>query len=807
MAEYTKFTVASRKDTATGAYSLEDYDRDLRKLRSAIKSALPENTDFSEGNKAVSKSGRMTQAFYIPVEYSTNIKKVLNDLKQKLLYDGGDEKYRISKARQLSDRDEAFLRSEEQRKKDSEGSGEKEKSAFALFSKTMWLKIIALVLSIGETVKRILSSVITLSAQTVKDMKDAHNAGLSYDYIRRSKYIETSHGMKEGTITEAVADIQNKFGNITKLDENALNDLALVMGGKVEDLIKSGIGASDPDKLLGSILDTFNERANAGYNSVGQYVGEQQARRELYSYLLKLSPAWADIFATMQEEQHNINSIFRGQVDTWEKFKNAVPVERDFGATSIDYNVVGTLGQEWGILKSYIEEIKNGILTKLAPSLLSIVRWLENTRFGLSESENRKLNAKNKALNQAELERVSGVLEEMEEAKDTLNPSEIVYYAQMKAYKKALERANKGDSKGNIDNATRTPDEIRQRAIEDLRTLYTSPDNIAYALLGDTYFELRPLKSSLLNPNYEEMKKAVEDYGMDIQPDIKEYSAEVIKNNNAKMREYNKEIETEVKAREKEQIKQLAKEAETKENGFLLTGDTRIKQMLGFLKSTLEEQGLPLPDFLTDPKLTQAQRRDIAIEEGYFTSSTNSRLKNDNWTAHINLAKLINKEAIEELVKQEISVPSLDSFVPEDYMDSDDFWNYLYARHASWFDDKVNGMLIDKYTEESETGNRWASFGLVYDTLKNMASSFGANTYGHVTGYNVNENGETVHRIMLTITDNKGHTTERELGSFKGYKGFAGQITDFSVTTNGETIFTSPVDNSASIGTPASRGK
>lgn len=798
MADYTKFTVSSKKDTASGAYALEDYDRDLRKLRNAIKSTLPEGTNVFESEKAINaRSGRMTQAFYVPAEYATNISKVLNTLSSKLLYDGGDVKYKATRARKLNDADEEFLRNKN--KEDS-----KEKTAVALFTKASFLKVIAILTTIGETVRRIFSAVLDLSTKTVKDMETAHNLGLSYDYVRKAGYTETAHGMKEGTITEAITEIQSKFGNITKLDETAISDLALVMGGKVEELVKSGLGSSDPDKLLGTIIDSFNERANAGYNSIGQYVGEQQARRELYSYLLKISPTWADIFATMQEEQHNINSIFRDQAETFEQWKNLTPANRDFGQNSIDRNVTATLGQEWNLVRSEIQQVKDAIMTSLAPQLLSILRWIENWRFGLSETENRRLNAKNKALNLAEIERVSGVLEEMEEVKDTLNPSEIAYYAEMKEYKKALEDANKGDSKGNIRNATRTPEEIRQDAVEDLRTLLTSPDNIARAVLGDLFFELSPLKHNFLHPNYEEMKRAVADYGMDIQPDVEEYGADIIERNNAKIKERNKKVEKEVKARENKQRSQIAKEAGTKESGFLLTGEKRIKQMLDFLGSTLKEQNLPLPEFLTDSNLTQAQKRDQAIKEGYFTSSTNSRFENDNWTPHINPDKLIDREAIEEQVKQAIPVPSLESSVPEDYIDSDDFWKYLYTKHTYWFGDKVNNMLADKYAEESEKNNKWAGISLVNQQIQEIAQGFGAGASGYITQSTSMNGGETTHNLVLTIKDTKGRTETFDLGSFKGMVG-SDSVTNIYVDDTGDVHYQS-TDTTAGMGTSASGG-
>ena len=36
------------------------------------------------------------------------------------------------------------------------------------------------------------------------------------------------------------------------------------MGGKIEEMATMGLGSSNPEAVLGAILDTFNERANAG---------------------------------------------------------------------------------------------------------------------------------------------------------------------------------------------------------------------------------------------------------------------------------------------------------------------------------------------------------------------------------------------------------------------------------------------------------------------------------------------------------------------------------------------------------------
>ena len=227
--------------------------------------------------------------------------------------------------------------------------------------------------------------------------------------------------------------------------------------------------------------------------------------------------------------------------------------------------------------------------------------------------------------------------------------------------------------------------------------------------------------------------------------------------------------------------------------------------MLDFLGSTLKEQNLPLPEFLTDSNLTQAQKRDQAIEEGYFTSSTNSRLKNDNWTAHINPDKLINREAIEEQVKQAIPVPSLESSVPEDYINSEDFWKFLYGENKHWFDSKIIGSIQDKYTEESEKDNRWAGLSLVNQQVQKIAQGFGAGASGYITQTSSTDGGETTHNITLTIKDTKGHSEKYDLGSFKGMIG-SDSVTNIYVDETGDVHYQS-TDMTAGIGTPASGQK
>lgn len=308
------------------------------------------------------------------------------------------------------------------------------------------LKVFGTLTVLTDIARRILSSVLTLSTQTLREATTAHNLGMSYSTMREFSNLEVAHGIQKGTIAGALTDIQSKFGNITSLDENALSALALVMGSDIRNLVESGMGGANPEELLGNILDAFNARANAGYNSVGQYVGEQQARRELYSYLSKISPQIADLFAKMQEERNNINSIYRGQVETFEEWKRSFQTNRG-GFTTADYGVVQTLGQYTDQIKGIAEQIKQGVMITLAPKLVEILSKIAGTTVGLKGDELLEQSAKNRKLNEQNLANVNKMISSLPSENDVADPRQkLLLQARKRALeerKRALEEANK----------------------------------------------------------------------------------------------------------------------------------------------------------------------------------------------------------------------------------------------------------------------------------------------------------------------------------------------------------------------------
>lgn len=470
--EFKRITIRSLKDTQSGAYSVADYDRDVKAIERALKSALPEKAfyhkskDINYNDPTFHQIGKLKEDFYIKSSYTSVAQQAIDQVLEKMHYTKSDDpKYWSTRSRPLSDKESSMLKElEAMDKKKEEKRNETDR-----FNKGTMLKILGTLVTVADVARRILSSVLNIATQQVKDTVEAHNLGISREQLRNYNRLETVHSLKEGTISGAISDIQNKFGNITALDENALQALAVVMGGKIEEMATMGLGASNPEKILESILDTFNERANAGVNSIGQYVGEAQARRELYSYLLKVSPQVADIFATMQEEQHNINSIYRNQAETFAQWKETAKTQR--GTTQAGEGVLYTLGEEWNVFKQLLEDIKHSLAVSLAPTLTRILRRLNNMRVGMSESEKLRVNAENRDANAKALRETEASIAFLEQKSggdiSKLSKSEKAYYETLVEYRDKLEKEN---TKPEIDNIVMTPNEIKAEQEHRLRT-------------------------------------------------------------------------------------------------------------------------------------------------------------------------------------------------------------------------------------------------------------------------------------------------------------------------------------------------
>lgn len=457
--DYRKLTVTSQPDPYSGGLDISRYESDFRSIvNNAVKSALNEGEFYYVSNRRVDPNSGVTKVdIYVHPDKAGIAESSIGSQIQKF---GGGANYSVTRETVSKEEREIIAREERARKNSSE--------ADYRINRGLSLKIIALLTGIADIARRILSSVLDNAKNTAKDLITANNLGVSYQTLREAGFIEQAYGLPKGTIPQAYSELITAFGNITELDEDKLTKLAVIMGGGIKDMVTMGMAVSDTDKLTGAIIDAFNQRANAGYNSVGQYVGEQQARRELYAYLQRIFPKLADIFASMQDTKH-VSSIYHGVRD-YQSWKEAVDGNRGDYPQAY-FNVEVTTGQLENKVDSILAQIEKGIMLELNPTIASALRRIANSRIGLSASENIALNRENAKANEKYLAGLRATSKSMEGKELTLDE---------KAFKKEIDEEialvektlnSFYKDKKDIGDLTRTYDEIRISASRRIDTI------------------------------------------------------------------------------------------------------------------------------------------------------------------------------------------------------------------------------------------------------------------------------------------------------------------------------------------------
>lgn len=819
--EYVKFTFTSKKDPSTGTFPIADYNKDIRNIvNNAVKSALPSDAFYHVGDKSISKQGKMSVDVYVHKDEATAVSKASRYLVGKMDYidDTGasiGSKYTVTRARglpadvvqSLYHIETAPARKEEERKQKEEEKKQKkeeqeDKKAREASSRVLHgaiIKVIAVLTGIADITRRILSAVIDFATQAQKDMIQAHNLGMSYETVRAFRNTEIAHGMREGVLTEGVSDIQSKFGNITKLDEKAIEDLAVVMGGKVKEMVNVALNEQSPEKAMGMVLDTFMEKANAGYNSVGQYVGEQNARRELYSYLLRISPAWAEIFATMQEEQHNINSLFRNQASTFEEWRKLLPTSRG-DHTSMEYNVNVTMGEEWGIVKSILEQIKQSIGLALAPQLLTLLRRIADTRVGLSETENRERNIQNELRNTNELERVKEVIADLVIAGD-LKGADKYYLQALQQYRDDLIEANKGDKKGNIHYAVLTPEEIRYKA-QKLATT-EAKSGLGRRLgsgLTDEDIVLNPEATEDILPAVSEIQgvlksykapfdinKEREKYYEGVEADIREEWQPLIDNERRRQEDA---LQARLKSAEEQARKTVF--SDTASPYYYQLGNT-IHNAQGDLLSvengqkarmmaTVEQfYGEALQGDTLEDRLRYAEQRGWIYYSAYDKAKNNPKLKLPE----------INLDYFDYEIEEQARTQKTE----------EDFLYDLYKRNIKFFKPHILGSRVDEAKRAQEEDNIGAVLNILRQDEDIWLKNVPANVKdGAVTGYNeVSAGGEVTYVLKVDIDGE-----QREILRAQGMRSVAG-VMPFNINVeNGKYTISGKTASNSTAGVSAS---
>lgn len=312
-------------------------------------------------------------------------KKHYSKILTSVLKDSESTKYSSAETKSRKEDEEEKERKEKEKEKDKK---DREEKAESKESRRKTLRTLSLVIAsltaIADIARRILSATLTRVSVAQATSVNAHNLGMSYYKARSFNYQDSAHGLEEGTTMSAISDIQSQFGDATNINDKSLAILARVMGASVSDLVKSGLGGKEPDKLLESILNSYFNNFLNGKNSLGQAVGREQAMRELTTSLKEVSPNIAKIFARMVDEY--VYGLNKGSYSDYSGFMGLHKVYNS-GLNDADFLRFKELGQAADDLSSKFKNLKDNLLAKLTPALANFISWADKLDIGKSSKE------------------------------------------------------------------------------------------------------------------------------------------------------------------------------------------------------------------------------------------------------------------------------------------------------------------------------------------------------------------------------------------------------------------------------------
>lgn len=253
----------------------------------------------------------------------------------------------------------------------------------------------AVLVTIADITRRILTATLKNASKMDKDAVEAHDMGISYMERRDMDLFDKAHGLPEGSTFKAVQATQSMFGDVTNLDEKAIGVLARVMGGDVSKLVQSGLGSSDPSLFVENIMDAYFKQWKSGKNSLGQDVGQQQARMELVQSLKSVSTEYATLFSRMVDDYQ---SGAYGKFNSYGDWRNTTETNRS-GLTDADTTLATEVGKKYNEIIAIVDDLKTSFFTRLAGSMDGLLTKIKNIRVGQTADNKIEEDIKNKQAN------------------------------------------------------------------------------------------------------------------------------------------------------------------------------------------------------------------------------------------------------------------------------------------------------------------------------------------------------------------------------------------------------------------------
>ena len=366
------------KDTFEGTILKQKEERALRKRKENLSVDEEVAAYFEEEKKAEQK------------KQALKIKEEEEQRKKELAYE--KNWYKAEENKKKEEDKNALL---EELKKD------KRKQDNSRANSTIIKAILAVVVIAADILRRILTATLDNAAKIDRDTVESNNIGMSYIDRRNADIFDVAHGMEKGSTFKALQSIQNSFGDVTNLDDKALTTLARVMGNEVAELVRSGMGGEDPERLLERIMNAYYKNWQEGKNSLGQYVGQTEARRELVTSLGKTMPEIAYLLGRMIDDSSS--GKYGREIQDYQSWRNTTQTNRT-GLLDSETEFASQLGTKYNEILAIVEDLKTSFFTRLLNSMSDLLDKLEGSRIGMTDSNYLDTDQKNKEINARTIE-------------------------------------------------------------------------------------------------------------------------------------------------------------------------------------------------------------------------------------------------------------------------------------------------------------------------------------------------------------------------------------------------------------------
>ena len=534
---YSKFEISSLLDPSSQGYNPSLYDKDIKAIVNAVKSSLPQGAYLSVGNKSIEQDGKLKIDIYTHSSESSFAEKAIDEKLGEMYYKGSsDKRYGVAQSLSSASESKALSKAEKEEQK----KVNKETGTFQLSSIGKLGAIVMALKTISDITRRILSVAMNNATEAVKTATLAHNMGLGYNEVREYGYIEKKSGLEKGVMSNAISGLKSQLGNEFNLNQKALDSIAVLLGTQLLDVFLSELRGGSGENSLAMILDKANEIVKEGKSPAGEYVGEAQARVKMYTYLRDMFPEIADIFAKMQEQMTNENSIYYKSFEDFASWKKVL-LKGVIQPDTVEAGLVQTLGEYTKAVESLLDRIKEAITINVAPELIKILRKIADSRFFLSAEENEALNKQNKAENEAYITDLENRLKSMpSEADPSWTPQQKrAWQATRHVLQSEIDKAKKENekyAKGKDVSPVRSTENMLLNDIGDITWGLLQTD----LLQGNAFYELM---EKVVKDNYSEadINKAIADKKeASTQAEIERQQKEVLKGKEKRASDYRK---------------------------------------------------------------------------------------------------------------------------------------------------------------------------------------------------------------------------------------------------------------------------